>query len=775
MSRSLLSPLVSFSTFIGLLIPWVAHAQPQARSSTAADLARQFAPMYWFAIDEPLYPTLPHPFAFDGVQIDKTNPCRLSLDKTGIGQPDFFNVMELTLDETCNRVALKRRFRPLLQGMPQGAPEIFDELSPHPRMRILYDGPRYFSGGVNITTHKSIVCESAGAPQPLIRQLRDFFALPEHETGAPDDSQQKPSLKDIKADAASGLCSGTFTVRQLGVGRLEYEQPVKFKVRPVWWDDCRKVFVLKKPEDRCDPKAALMAFAGPEALESEDGIVLRPRYVIQYWSYFPYDRGINGHRHDGEHTFVFVEGFHAEPPSLDAPVVGIVGGGHEEESANNILVSGGLDVSAPVVDQIAFPESLPRHPMVLVELGKHASAPDRNLNGRYDIGVDANLWGENSWGSRDTQSALFGKAQLGKMQPWYSMPRSPDGVFTEQDAWIDAGTRLDTDSYRIGYPHGVFAEFADRLNKEIPRVRAQMTSQGRCDFGPARTYRLMPISTLKGLNETIKSSRSSGASGWSNVRRFLEDHKDEFWEERCTPELPAATDMERGGEIMTALQGWADINEKRDVWDHRKFKKPDTVFKTHLFPRTSVGWSLRSFSGEFQHLALIQLADLGPTLHLHDSTLEIAFRAWDREPGLKTTFKTFLPHVAVTIENFRGRYRGWYSGVSVDSLADARRRWNFRAGYEIQFATLQTVPLLGGLIFQKLPAPGVWQRVKVAVRLGGRGLLWGGRALDITKPKVEYHPFAFEWGLNLSFAVKTSKHPLKFYSDRGKEPNEERR
>jgi hypothetical protein len=78
-------------------------ARPDFVACLAADynleFAKAYAPMLWFAVDEPVYPTLPHPFAFDGVALDTgTRPCDLRLAPPS-QKPDFEDPSELTLDE----------------------------------------------------------------------------------------------------------------------------------------------------------------------------------------------------------------------------------------------------------------------------------------------------------------------------------------------------------------------------------------------------------------------------------------------------------------------------------------------------------------------------------------------------------------------------------------------------------------------------------------------------------------------------------------------------
>jgi CBS domain-containing protein len=152
---------------------------------------------------------------------------------------------------------------------------------------------------------------------------------------------------------------------------------------------------------------------------------IAPACRFEYWFYYLYDQGLNGHLHDSEHAFVFVQplvrrgehdlcrstatgritGVATTPPLVRA----VVGAGHEAHTANNILVASPerpRETASAVMEarhNLVFPAGLPFHMPILVELGKHASAPDRSFDGRFDFGMDANVFPESGTGPSTTR------------------------------------------------------------------------------------------------------------------------------------------------------------------------------------------------------------------------------------------------------------------------------------------------------------------------------------------------------------------------------------
>lgn len=110
-------------------------------------------------------------------------------------------------------------------------------------------------------------------------------------------------------------------------------------------------------------------------------------WILQYWLYYPFDiGGVGPHLHDSEHFFVEVD-------KLGGTVRRLAGAGHGGWAPNNIFHTFGRD---------AIPVRLPVH--AIVELGKHATAPDVNGDGVFTPGLDANFHWDAAkvWGIRDT-------------------------------------------------------------------------------------------------------------------------------------------------------------------------------------------------------------------------------------------------------------------------------------------------------------------------------------------------------------------------------------
>jgi hypothetical protein len=114
-------------------------------------------------------------------------------------------------------------------------------------------------------------------------------------------------------------------------------------------------------------------------------------WLIEYWIYYPFDvGGLGSHLHDPEHFFVEVDKLGGAPRR-------IVGAGHGYVAGNNIYRAdqpGALAVALPL--------------FAIVELGKHATAPDIDRDGVFTPGVDENVYEERSkiWGVRDVIGSI---------------------------------------------------------------------------------------------------------------------------------------------------------------------------------------------------------------------------------------------------------------------------------------------------------------------------------------------------------------------------------
>jgi hypothetical protein len=113
----------------------------------------------------------------------------------------------------------------------------------------------------------------------------------------------------------------------------------------------------------------------------------RGTWLFEYWTYYPFDvGGVKSHMHDPEHIFVEVDKLGGRPLT-------VLGAAHSFLSPNNmyntIRRTGASPIPLPIV--------------AMVELGKHATAPDINQDGRFNPGIDTNVNAEQSqvWGIRD--------------------------------------------------------------------------------------------------------------------------------------------------------------------------------------------------------------------------------------------------------------------------------------------------------------------------------------------------------------------------------------
>lgn len=109
-------------------------------------------------------------------------------------------------------------------------------------------------------------------------------------------------------------------------------------------------------------------------------------WLLEYWLYYPFDvGGLGSHPHDPEHIFVEVD-------KLGGDVRRVIGAGHGYMAGSNMFTAG--HAGAPSIQLPLF---------VIVELGKHASAPDVDRDGVFTPGLDENTYTERAkvWGVRD--------------------------------------------------------------------------------------------------------------------------------------------------------------------------------------------------------------------------------------------------------------------------------------------------------------------------------------------------------------------------------------
>lgn len=131
-------------------------------------------------------------------------------------------------------------------------------------------------------------------------------------------------------------------------------------------------------------------------------------WLIEYWLYYPFDvGGLGSHPHDPEHIFVEVD-------KLGGDVRRIIGAGHGYLAGNNMFTAGRAGTQ---------PIRLPL--FAIVELGKHASAPDIDRDGVFTPGIDENTYNERAkvWGVRDVIGTMDN--ELLAYDTTMSSPRRP--------------------------------------------------------------------------------------------------------------------------------------------------------------------------------------------------------------------------------------------------------------------------------------------------------------------------------------------------------------
>jgi hypothetical protein len=112
------------------------------------------------------------------------------------------------------------------------------------------------------------------------------------------------------------------------------------------------------------------------------------KLTMKYYFYYCVDCGFGGHRHDLENIEleILIEK-EKNGPRYRARVAEVIGSAHGVHWYNNRL---------KVKDDTVFPIT------ILVEEGKHASAPDNDGGGTYEHRTDINKRVRDAWGLRDT-------------------------------------------------------------------------------------------------------------------------------------------------------------------------------------------------------------------------------------------------------------------------------------------------------------------------------------------------------------------------------------
>jgi hypothetical protein len=131
-------------------------------------------------------------------------------------------------------------------------------------------------------------------------------------------------------------------------------------------------------------------------------------WLIEYWIYYPFDvGGLEPHAHDSEHLFVEVD-------KLGGTIAALFGGAHGMLAPNNTYL---------ILDDKGYPLELPL--FAIVELGKHATAPDVNRDGVFTPGLDENyfkesakVWGvRDAFGTKDSHFLLYDASMMAPRRP----------------------------------------------------------------------------------------------------------------------------------------------------------------------------------------------------------------------------------------------------------------------------------------------------------------------------------------------------------------------
>ena len=475
---------------------------------------------------------------------------------------------------------------------------------------------------------------------------------------------------------------------------------------------------------------------------------------IQYWLHYPWDAG---HLNDGEHVSVF---YWSGEESLAADIKAVVGAGHDGHTANNVLFAS----TSPSTKQIT-PRRLPPHMPFLVELGKHASAPDLNCDGQFEIGVDANDGPQGSWGSRDSMVSI-NKKIIGPFQGWMSYERDGAGLMiadsNDRREWINA-----------------CPEFT-RGRAIIEAVLNPLRHQEDVAVFDRR-YRLLDAKKFIGLDQGIEK-------GFDETIAYLNANRQVFWDDRAAPPAvvkcgatptPGCIAEESWQQIRNWQENPKEGRARRDVWTHDDFwQEQGNVsddFKRHLYPRFGFGTGFHSVGGNMRWAAVMRIAGVGP---LPDSGLELAGYVDGMSSSTKNggVCNPCLMDVSATYDFFRTSYTGFYLGAGYHLRGADWRQVKIATAEGTVPAVIQENPgknlfvfagvalsaqvpdKIGHFKIKFLPREA-WKRSRVTIRIGVQTSFEEGNTND---PKI-YHSRSFaqlQVGATWTFGFSPGKHPL---------------
>ena len=700
-----------------------AAAAPTADLHDELTSVQEVAPIVWLAADERLYPVLPHAFAFDSLDndndgfLDLQDPKEIAMgekdiatssalveDLRGLGFSEGLNLPanQLTTAAPASQKSLQ---------IQQVAIDIHEL-----RSATLSDTIRAVFRRRGILLSPWCDWEHTGRDTFTLTEHWRWLTLPgEHLT---PDRDSWDALGRTLVDKLGREYSG-YVVACDGGGcrfrsRVDPGKNVSFALREDKdtlgvYAGSRVYSVTASAQDRCVRVRRESRMPRPRVSYHVDTTdVRRDLDLVQFWFYYLFDVGKGGHLHDNEQLFVHVLG--------PREVVGVVAGAHTSASANNVLVRG----RQARVD-VQLPRELPRHMPVLVELGKHASAPDRDFNGKFDIGSDANVFYSAVWGTRDIPAA-FGIDILRQAQPEFSFPREMNSLVLEKH-WYQAAELGDARLRQKDAPY--YASLTSLDRDYLLRVGPPSSRDG------IKAYELFPVSDMQALMACLNGAIPDSVA-LVRVEDFLRAHRECFWGENLAPEAiviaPAA---------FQAMREWAKKPEaKRDAWEHRLYKRPGEIFKLWLFPKVALNLApMLTSSGAVGRVG-IQVSEM---FGVKVSTLEAYVDYEERAKKLRD--------VGIVKNMFRGSHHGWFYGFGWKASDDDWRNTVITIGLMPVGWDPRSLPGVGGVMWHG----------QIAIRTSVRGELhWYRRA------PWNLDPLQFQVGLQLGIPLKGPRHPLDY-------------
>jgi hypothetical protein len=572
-----------------VLFPAVAFSEgpapPEAKmeSKDLLSLARQYAPILWLAPDEPAYPMLPFPFAFDGIDNDEDGLYDLE-------DRDEVNALYIAKGQD-----MKERLESL--------EKLLERLR---KLRIaLRDGSR---------TPR----EEAEAQNLLVRgtvESRRNKGIPSKDR-CEDPKDQFKDFKLCEEFAGAVKCGPTAAVL------VHYKQGVT----------------------RDDVKAKNLAN--------------EPLSALQYWMYYPWD---DEHLHDGEHVSVFFTANRVEA---------VVGAGHVPSTANNVLAH---------IAGVPYPSEIPTHIPILVEMGKHSSAPDLNCNGIFDVGQDSNWLPAGAWGTRDINYAV-GRQYFTKFERIYSFDRTRGTMLVDSEA-------SGRDYVTSCSDHSLGGAILRDMGFPQPQDRGQAyySKEGPASPGGlpldrhlSIAYTLIDADLLSCVFATKPRNQRTPelcVSATKDLEQRLFDMRNELFPSDRNPLWKSAEDVLLDAAFRAQLEEFRTAGRsgepRADIWNHSDYAKYDNDFKAALFRRIALGLSFTVENGNSRYGVYLRWAPRGK-----DSSFDL--QVWvDRFPCDDPIRNQNLPQqgflsrfpleAALLYNSFSTSYNGLYAGFSVRS------------------------------------------------------------------------------------------------------------